>query len=564
MTSTGAALFADILLQAGVDTFFGLPGSTEASLLAALHETPGLRYVLGLHEGAIVSMADGYARVTGRPGVVGLHTSVGTMNGAAQIYNAYRDGSPVVVTAGHKDRTVLGEDGFCAHPHLPELVRPFTRWAHQSLSAERLGGDLWRALHLAMTPPTGPTYLAIPEDFMREPVPAGAFMPPAGNIRLWSAPPAVPGEAACAAAASALITASWPVIVAGSQARDCATELRTLADLLSAPVLCADFTDLADLPYPTADSRYLGLYGEDPAVLDGCDLVLAVGTRVWYPFSAARHPRLPAGARLVHIHPDPAQVGAEVATEVGMAGDPAAALGALVSYLGRPGASAGTGGRAAARSARLAALRQERDLRLAAERETAGREPPDGGPVEVDQVATELNRVLPPDAIIVDEGVRSSTRLLRHLEVGDGQRLLRSSGGGLGWGVPAAIGASLGQPDRPVIAIVGDGSFHFSAQAIWTAVQQRAPVLVIVLDNGGYLAVKRAIEAYLRAPGEAASGAAHPGTSLPGIDHPMVASGYGAVGQLARRHGELAESVRLWTEEGGVRVVAVPVTEARP
>jgi benzoylformate decarboxylase len=112
----GAEVFADVLARAGVDTVFGLPGSTEAALLETLRDRDGLRYVLALHEGAVVSMADGYARVTGRPGVVSLHTSVGTLNGASQIYNAYRDGSPVVVTAGHKDRTVLSEDGFCSHP----------------------------------------------------------------------------------------------------------------------------------------------------------------------------------------------------------------------------------------------------------------------------------------------------------------------------------------------------------------------------------------------------------------------------------------------------------------
>lgn len=146
----GAEVFADVLGRAGVDTIFGLPGSTEAALLETLRdpgEAGGLRYVLGLHEGAVVSMADGYARVTGGPGVVGLHTSVGTLNGASQIYNAHRDGSPVVVTAGHKDHTVLSEDGFCAHPDLPGAVRPFTKWAHQTLSAAELGRDLWRAPH---------------------------------------------------------------------------------------------------------------------------------------------------------------------------------------------------------------------------------------------------------------------------------------------------------------------------------------------------------------------------------------------------------------------------------
>jgi benzoylformate decarboxylase len=556
----GAEAFTDVLAQAGVDTIFGLPGSTEAALLETLRErgaaggaagSGGLRYVLGLHEGAVVSMADGYARVTGRPGVVGLHTSVGTLNGASQLYNAYRDGSPVVVTAGHKDRTVLSEDGFCAHPHLPEAVRPFTKWAHQSLSAAELGSDLWRALHVAMTAPAGPTYLAVPEDFLRGPVPAAAPDPPVANTALWAAAGTVPGEAACATAAARLAAARWPVIVAGSWARGCVGELRALADRLAAPLVGTDFTDLADLPFPTADPRFLGLYGEDPAVLDGCDLVFAVGARVFFPFSAARHPRLPAGAALVHVHPDPAQVGGQVPTAAGIAADPAVALRALAPHLERAVDPA----TAAARTGRLTALRADRDGRRQAER--AG----DAVPMPVAAVAAELGQVLPPAAIVVDEGVRSSRPLLRHLDVGDGQAWLRSSGGALGWGVPAAVGACLGRPDRPVLAVVGDGSYHFSVQAVWTAVQQQASLVVVVLDNGGYLAVKQAIEGHLKVAHDPRD---HPGTRLPGIDHVAVAAGYGAAGVTAGQRGEVAAAVKEAFDAGGVQVIAVPVAEARP
>jgi len=393
----GAEVLADVLARAGVDTIFGLPGSTEAALLETLRERAGLRYVLGLHEGAVVSMADGYARVTGRPGVVGLHTSVGTLNGASQIYNSYRDGSPVVVTAGHKDRTVLSEDGFCALPDLPGAVRPFTKWAHQTLSAAELGAGLWRALHAAMTAPAGPAYLAVPEDFLRGPVPADAPDPPVANSALWPGPAGggtVPNEASCAAGAAELAAARWPVVVVGSEARGCVPELRELADRLVAPLVGTEFIDLADLPFPTADPRYLGLYGEEPAVLDGCDLVLSVGARMFYPFSAVRQPRLPAGARLIHIHPDPAQVGRQLPAAVGLVAAPAPALRALAPHLVRALDPAVT----AARGGRLAGLRAERERNRQSERAVSSE------PMPVEAVAAELNRVLPPEVVIVDEG----------------------------------------------------------------------------------------------------------------------------------------------------------------
>ena len=559
----GAEVFADVLTRAGVDTIFGLPGSTEAALLETLRDrneangAGGLRYVLGLHEGVAVSMADGYARVTGGPGVVGLHTSVGTLNGASQIYNAYRDGSPVVVTAGHKDRTVLSADGFCAHPHLPEVVRPFTKWAHQTLSTAELGTDLWRALHAAMTPPAGPTYLAVPEDFLRGSVPADAPDPPVANSALWpgraghAGGRTVPNEAICAAAAAELAAARWPVVVVGSEARGCVPQLRALADRLAAPLVCTDFINLADLPFPTADPRFLGLYGEDPAVLEGCDLVLAVGARMFYPFSADRYPRLPAGATLVHIHPDAAQVGRHEPTAVGIVATPASALRALAPHLDRAVDPAVAG----ARGARLAALRADREAKRQSERAA------DAVPMPLEVVAAELNQVLPPEVIIVDEGVRSSTKLLRHLEIGDGQSLLRCSGGALGWGVPAAIGARLGRPGRPVLALVGDGSYHFSVQAIWTAVQQQLSLVVVVLDNGGYLAVKQAIEGYLKVAHDPRE---HPGTRLPGIDHAAVAAGYGAAGSRAGQRGEVAAAVKEAFDAGGTQVVAVTVAEVRP
>lgn len=550
----GAHKLIDVLARSGVGTVFGLPGSTEASLLVALRDRTDVRYVLGLHEGAVVSMADGYARVTGRPGVAGLHTTVGTLNGASQMYNASRDGSPVVVTVAHKDRTVLSESGFCAHPYLPEAVQAYTKWSHQTLTAAELGCDLWRALHVAMTAPTGPTFLAVPEDMLRAEVPAGAPEPAVQNTALWpAAQQAPPGESECATAAALLAAARWPVIVAGSAARGCAAELGELADRLSAPLVCTDFTDLSDLPFPTADDRYLGLYGEERAVLDDCDVLLAVGARVSFPFSAARHPSYPPGARLIHVHPDPAEIGRRLPTDAGLACSPAAFLRAVSERLRRPGLAEEVETAAAARTARLAALRSERGERREQER-AAG----EASPMPVDLVAAELNEVLPPDAVIVDEGVRSSLRLLRHLEVGGGQTLLRSSGGALGWGVPAAVGASIGCPQRPVVALVGDGSYQFSVQAIWTAVQQHAQLTVVVLDNGGYLAVKQAIGGYL---GIRTDLPVHPGTQLPGIDHAGIAAGYGASGARAEGRGEVAAAVKSALAAGGVHVVVVPVAD---
>ncbi len=542
------------LRAVGVDTFFGLPGSTEAALLEAIRAEPGLRYVLALHESAAVAMADGYARASGRPGVVGLHTTVGTMNGMSQLYNAARDGSPVVLMAGHKDRPVLSADGFCAIPDLAGLLRPFTKSSWQSLSAGAVAADLARALHAATASPSGPTFLAVPEDLLREELAPGWSVVGLPGVER-AAPARDPDPSVLAEVAERLSTAHRPVAVVGTHAAHATEPLQRLAEVLCLPVLAADLTDLGTLTFPADDPHALGVYGEDPAVLEGCDLVLALGCRVFYPFSERLGPRLPEGASLIHVHPDPAVIGRNLPTAIGIAGDPLAVLQGIVNATSPAGGL--DGARRRVRQQRLTALgrarRQALDAELAAARAVQ--------PMSVVAVAAELARVWPAGTIVVEEGVRASRHLFRHGRVPAGGAVWRSSGGALGWGVPAAVGARLAAPDRPVVAVVGDGSLHFSVQALWTACAQAVPLVVVVLDNGGYLAVKRAVESWL---GVAMDPRTHPGTEISGIDHGRVATGYGAIASRVATAAELAEAVETGLRSERVHVVVARVAQVRP
>lgn len=546
-----AESFLDVVEAAGIDTFFGLPGSTEAALLEAIRER-GLRYVLALHEGVAVSMADGYARMSGRPGVVGLHTSVGTLNGLSQMMNARRDSSPVVVTAGHKDRQVLSEEGFCALPGLLSAAGAVTKWAHQSLSADAVAFDLAHAIRVATAPPPGPVYLAMPEDLL-----AAEIDGPQGEACEIAAAPVLsgaPSREAVVQAAELLMRASRPVLVAGSSARSARRELDELSRELGLPILMAQFTDLADLPAPTTNGRYVGLFGEDPSVLEDCDLVLAAGCRVFYPFSDASRPHMPKDAALIHLHEDSTEIGRVTRADIGLLGDVRLGLRALIEQVRatRPDPSM-----LSQREEHLAGLSKRREEAVTAERLAAK----GANPMRIEELSSVLGSVLPDDVVLVDEGVRSSRMLLRHLPIGPGQQVLRSSGGALGWGTPAAVGATLGAPGRPVVAVVGDGSFHFSLQAVWSAVQIGAALVVVVLDNGGYLAVKRAIEGHLGTPHDPRS---HPGTEIEGIDHAEIARGYGARGVVASDPDQLRAVVGEAISAGGVTVVQVPVAQVRP
>jgi benzoylformate decarboxylase len=543
--------FVRTLHDADVDTFFGLPGSTEAPLLEALRSDGGIRYVLGLHEGITVAMADGYARATGRVGVVGLHTTVGTMNGMSQVYNAARDGTPLVVTAGHKDRSVLAEDGFCALPDLPSLLRPFTKFSWQSLSSEAVPADLARAIHFALTPPQGPSYLVVPEDLMGEQL-RDDLPPPPTVARLGLAQ--LPGSAEIREAAGMIARARRPVIVVGTHAAGATAELAAAAEAFAAGVLAAELMDLAVLRFPTTDPHYLGFYGEQPEALDGCDLVVAVGCRVFYPFSDRSRPRLPAGAKLIHVHPDASELGRLQATEIGLAGDVSAIFRQLTTELEALG-----GLDESTRRERSRFIRAASDARRdAAAKELANHH---GKATSVASIASELGRALTPNAIIVEEAVRGSRLFFRHGALNPGAEIWRSSGGSLGWGLPAAVGAKLGRPDRPVVLLTGDGSFQFSVQALWTAVEQKLPLVVVILDNAGYLAVKRAIEGHLEVPHDTRL---HPGTEISGIDNVAIARGYGAEATSVADPEAFGVAFTAALHSSKVTVISVPVEQNRP
>jgi benzoylformate decarboxylase len=547
----GAEAFVRTLRGAGVDTFFGLPGSTEAPLLEAIRADGGIRYILALHESAAVAMADGYARATGRVGVIGLHTTVGTMNGMSQVYNAARDGTPLVVTAGHKDRAVLADDGFCALPDLASMLRPFTKSSWQSLTAEAIASDLGRAIHFAMTPPKGPSYLVVPEDLMGQDVGAGTATPKVAHMNLAQLPDAT----GIRAAAELLARAKHPVMVVGTAAADYTAHVAAAAEAFELGVLAADLTDLAVLRFPTTDPHYPGVYGEHAEALDGCDLVVAVGGRVFFPFSNRTRPHLPPGAKLIHLHPDPAEIGRLESTEIGLAGDVGSVLAQMAASLEASG-----GLNESARRERAAWIKRVADARrnaAAGEIEAAR----NSMPPAVASIAAELGRALTPNAIVVEEAVRGSRLFFRHAAMQPGSEVWRSTGGSLGWGLPAAVGAKLGRPDRPVVLLTGDGSFQFSVQALWTAADQKLPLVVVIIDNGGYLAVKRAIEGHLQVPHDKR---VHPGTEISGIDNVAIARGYGADAKSVSSPQEFAVAFAEALQSPKVTVISVPVAQNRP
>ena len=557
-TKTGAHAFLATLKANHVELMFGLPGSTEAPLLEAMRADGGLRYVLTLHETIAVSMTDGYARAGNRVGVAGLHTSVGTMNGLSQIYNAARDGSPIVVTAGHKDTYVLANDGFCALPDLPSLARTFVKHAWQSLTADAVGSDLRRAINVAAAHPPGPTYLAIPED-----VQAAAVRPQAFDAHAYAAAPFAhlerrPDARAVTEAVRLLLEARRPILVLGSPTAAHADAARALAEALELPVFAIERTQLNELPYPVADARYLGQYGEQRSLIAEADCVAVIGARAFFPFSAEGAATLPDGAKLIHASDDAAQIGWSTVPDAGLSGDPGPVLADLVAAVAAAGGLPAQ--TRAERIARLEDLRTQYRSANAADRKRHDQLARDAGAVSLTALTDALGATLPPDALVFDEAVSSSRPLLRHTAFPARSRVFRTNGGALGWALPAAVGAKIACPERAVVAVVGDGSFNFSPQALWTAARENAPIVAIIVDNSGYLAVKLAIERHL---GVAESPQLHPGTELTGLDHATVARGYGADALRIDDPAKLEPAIAAALRSERSTVIVIPVANAR-
>lgn len=527
---------ADALVRAlgrlGVKHIFGLPGSTEGPLLDALEAPGGPQYMLGLHENVVAAMADGYARASGRLGVVSLHTSVGTGNSVSQVLNASVDRSPVLALIGHKDARLNNRDGFCTVEDLPGMLRPFTKWSREVSDPCQAVEDLERAARLATTSPRGPVALTITEDKARVVLDGGAGdggadEPASGSGRFGGYRPHREGVLA---AARALSAAQRPLIIAGDGVSwtGAGELLGQVAQAYGCAVLQEPRRSAARMNCSTADPSFCGEYtGNHPAARTA-DLVLAVGARIFVEFEPMPASELPEDAFFIHIHEDATELGKRYLPDLGLV---ATAREALEDLLDAAGPADDRPSEPPTWVAELRAGFLQR-------REDIAPRPSPGDELSVAAASRILDQELPADVVLFDEGVRSSRVLMQHFSVPASRAYHRNTGGAIGWGLPAAIGAQIACPDRPVALFVGDGSALLTIQALWTAAAYRVPVTVFIANNRGYQAVQAAVEKH-RGPGHQGGSPAAVGAVIdePAPDFVRLAEGFG-VGGCSVRTGE--------------------------
>lgn len=480
---TGSAAFLELLHRAGVTHLFGNPGTTELPLNAALAADSRIKYVLGLHECAVVAAADGYAMASGKVAVLNLHTDCGLGNAGGMLVNAKAAGTPLLVTAGQQDTRHLFDEPVLSGP-LVDMARPLVKYAAEVTRVEDLPNAVRRAIQAALTPPTGPVFLSLPLDVQ---------LAAAGGLDL--SPPWLPDRhirpprGPLQKAAELLANAENPVILAGSRVAESggSRELVSLAELLGAPVFNEQNTSRGRFPIPTDHPLYAGPVPvwnpAIPAALAGYDVAFVVGMNVLRLYIREEPARpLPPHLKLIHLDCNPAEIGKNYPVEVGLPGDPKAGLAELGYEIDRrltPEAAAAAGDRNRHHAARLAATRDtfrtRIDATLAARTLTG------------DAVMGAIARVLPENAAVVEECPTTHGNVLERLGViRDPAAYFGHRGWALGWGIGCAIGVKLAWPDRPVVAVLGDGSTAFGLQGLWTAARERLPVVFVVANNRRY------------------------------------------------------------------------------
>ena len=553
MQRTAAQAYLEVAVDHGVDYVFGLPGTSGQEFIGTIADQEKVRFVLALHETCVVSMADGYARVTGRPSIAQVSTLPGSCNAVGALYDACRDRSPVIVTSTHVDTRIVGRDSHTEGKDLVELTRQFTKWSAEVHRAERIPEFLNRAFKVAATPPTGPVYLSLPSNLLGDPI--EVKNPSAERSRVTARVAADPES--LEEAAKMLARAKRPFIVAGSGIARAGgiEELIQFAEMLAAPVVMEPRYSF--LSFPTDHPQSFQIAERNSSfnlpVWGDPDVILAIGCRLIREYRYLPEPVMKPGTRCIHIEEDPWEIGKVFPVDLGIIADGKSALRGLLEVYPKL-AGAGTG-----RDERLATIKKAQD-QVKAELEARVKQDWDGKPISAARVARAMDKLLDKDALIVNESPTSKDILMANFNFSRGRDYFsNSSGGYLGWGLGASIGAKLASPNRRVVACLGDGSSMFGLQGLWTLAKYRVPLLILVFNNRAYMAVKN----QFRGSEERIRIAADMGAELvgPEINFARLAEIFGIYGQRVEEPDSVEPAIKRALEQNGPALVDVVIAQ---
>ena len=521
----------DLLRTLGLTTVFGNPGSTEQTFLKDFPDD--FTYVLGLQEASVMAMADGFAQCTGKPTLVNVHTAAGTGNAMGSLVAAYKGSTPLIVTAGQQTREMVLCEPYLSNPDENLFPLPWVKWAYEPKRAEDVPAAFMRAYTVALQPPAGPVFLSIPLDDWEKPALGPAVIRTVSHR-------VSPDAARLRGFAERINSAQRPALVFGPEVdRSGAWDAGVaFAEKVGAPVYGGALPDRASFP---EDHRLF--QGQLPMTLAGVsetlrgyDLVVVIGAQVfrYYPFVAGDY--LPEGTELLQITNDP-RLAATAPVGDSVLGDALLVLEQLVDLVD-----------------------DHSDRQVPVKAAATGVVDVTGSaPLEPDAVWSTLSTVKPADSPLVTESTSTQGQQTRFLPSLRPNSFFATPSGGIGWGLPAAVGIALGDRSRgvkrTVVATIGDGSFQYSVQAIWTAAQHKLPIVFVVMRNGEY-SILKSFAVLEKTPGV-------PGLDLPGLDIASLAAGFGCRAVNVDSTEKLAHEFTTALGADGPTVIVVP-TKPQP
>jgi benzoylformate decarboxylase len=494
----------NLLRSFGIDTIFGNPGSTELPMFRAFPND--FRYILGLQESVVVAMADGYAQRTRNAALINLHSAAGVGHALGNIFTAFRNATPLIITAGQQARSILQFDPFLFAQQAVEFPKPYVKWANEPARAADVPQALARAYHMAMQPPRGPVFLSIPVadwDQIAAPVAERQVS------RALRADPEALGHIV-----EALNRAERPVFVAGAELdRDQAwDEIVALAERHQARVWTSPHAARAS--FPQTHPLFAGFLPPARAgirqALAGHDFILVIGAPVFTYHVEGEGPHIPEEATLFHVTEDPvvaswSPVGNTVVSSVRLA------LCDILDQSSPP-------------KRKAPASRASRPVLAAKD------------PMNAEFVMQTLAAERPADSIVVEESPTARQPMQAYLPFDRPDSFYTMASGGLGFSLGAAIGIALAEREKRIIALIGDGSAMYAIQGLWSAAQNRLPIVFIILNNRRYAALEEFKDHFQMDRVV--------GTQLPDIDFVTIAKGQGVAGRRVEYAKDLAPAIR--------------------
>jgi benzoylformate decarboxylase len=552
---TGKRAMIEQLMADGVRHVFGNPGTTEQGFMDALGDYPQMEFMLALHEGVAVCMADAYARLTRRPAFVEVHIAPGLGNALGMLHNAAVGKTPLVVYAGQSPGRTLLQEPHLSGP-LVDMARPVCKWAAQIHHAHDVPRALRRAFKVAMEPPQGPVFLSLPMDTLDEEADVDIRPTTYTNWRGRA------DAAGLAEVARVLVSAQRPMLMVGDGVAlaDAQPEVVALAELAGLPIFecyASEYTAPASHPLNLGALNFV-TPAPLRAALEGCDVLVVVGAPMFQLIFPDAESPVPAGTRVVQIDVNPWEVGKNVTADFSFLADPKAALAELAEQVRRhrtPEQSRAAAGRAQKIGERTRAARARYWEQAKATW--------DSTPITAPRLMHEIRHALPDNYLIFSEAITNSAHLNAAIMPDEPGRMVRVRGGGIGPGLPGSLGAQLARPDRKVVGVCSDGAAMYSISALWTAAHHKLPVTYVMLNNAAYRILKLNMVEYL---GTAARGRRFVAMDLtdPELRFDRMAESMGVAGFRVDRPEDLAPTLRKAIEQDGPSLVDVVMESPVP